>query len=496
MDAIKSVNVNSKIVSLIPREMAYKHVIVPIRLEGDKLHVAMSNPEDSVAIRYIKFLYKKDVEVHVMEEEDIIKILSMYYGEKKINDSVEKLIDKSREEESQESIEDFSKSPAARLVEYIMDEAINNNCSDIHIEPQKNDVILRFRKDGTLFQFMKIPKSAFSSICIRIKLLASMNITEKRIPQDGKMTITINNNNYDIRVSSLPTVHGEKIVMRILYRNKDFIKLKNIGFSKEKILLVQRMINTSHGMFLITGPTGSGKSTTLYAMLNEINKGDINITTIEDPVEYSVPGINQVNVNPKAGITFASGLRSMLRQDPDVIMIGEIRDEETAEIAVRASITGHKVFSTLHTNDALGAINRLTEMGIKKYILVDALRGIVAQRLCRKVCNYCREEYIATKREKDILGIEKDFKLSRGRGCSFCNYTGYDGRTLASEVVEINQNLREEMLRSENMNELRKRLLEQGNENLTSSFKELLFKGIISFEEFMTFFYTGDSFIA
>jgi type IV pilus assembly protein PilB len=320
-------------------------------------------------------------------------------------------------------------------------------------------------------------------------VLANINISEKRLPQDGKITYKSNKQFFDLRVSTLPTIHGEKIVIRILYKSKDLISLNNLGFSEKSVNTIRNILKVSNGIILLTGPTGSGKSTTLYAMLNEIDKVKKNIITIEDPVEYTMEGINQVNVNPKAKLTFAEGLRSILRQDPDVIMVGEIRDEETAQIAIRAAITGHLVLTTLHTNNALDSISRLADMKVPQYLISDALVGIIAQRLIRKLCSSCKEEYLPSVEEKTMLGIDSNTKLFKSRGCVKCSNKGYKGRCVVYEIFTVDDEQRYLIQKGKYGEELKKSYYKGNVFSLKENCLELIKKGVTSFEEYIRVIY-------
>ena len=349
------------------------------------------------------------------------------------------------EESELRSTNTGSDAPIVRTVNSIIQQAIFMNASDIHLEPMEDIMRVRFRIDGMLKQVMDLPKASSQAIVSRIKIMADMDIAEKRLPQDGRIQLKINKSEIDLRCSSIPTIFGEKIVLRILDRNNMIISLEKLGFASELLAEYKKLISISYGMILVTGPTGSGKTTTLYATLNEINTAEKNIVTIEDPVEYILRGITQIGVNAKAGLSFARGLRSILRQDPDVIMIGEIRDRETADIAVRAATTGHLVFSTLHTNNAAGALPRLIDMGAENYLVASALIGVIAQRLVRRICPFCKEEYIicAGSPQALFMGLkQKDIVLYRGKGCYKCGYSGYKGRMAIHEVLRVNDRIR------------------------------------------------------
>ena len=382
--------------------------------------------------------------------------------------------------------DDVINNPAVRLVDSVIKEAIPYRASDIHIEPFEKNVRVRYRIDGDLQERAEFPIEAYSAICARLKILAGMNIAERRIPQDGRINMIIGGTEYDFRVSTLPTVFGEKFVIRILDKNSFLFTRKDLGITEAENVVVDRMLSKPHGIILLTGPTGCGKSTTLYSFLKEVNKSSVNIVTVEDPVEYTMQGINQTQVNTKANMTFAAALRSILRQDPDIIMIGEIRDEETAEIAVRSAITGHLVFSTLHTNDAPGAIVRLEDMGIQNYLVADALVGVIAQRLVKRLCPACKKKGRTNAKEMEILGIDEPVSIARPQGCQFCNNTGYKGRIAVHELMYMNDNMRSAVVSETNLEKLRKISVDNGMVPLWSSCRNLVFNGSTSIQELMT----------
>ncbi len=378
--------------------------------------------------------------------------------------------------------------PAVRLVDSVIKEAIPYRASDIHIEPFEKVVKVRYRIDGDLQDRAEFPIEAYSAICARLKIMSGLNIAERRIPQDGRINMVIGGKEFDFRVSTLPTVFGEKFVIRILDKTTFHFTRQDLGFTESENQIVDKMLKRPHGIILLTGPTGCGKSTTLYSFLKEVNNPLVNIVTVEDPVEYTMHGVNQTQVNSKANLTFAVALRSILRQDPDVIMIGEIRDEETAEIAVRSAITGHIVFSTLHTNDAPGAILRLEDMGVEDYLVADALVGVIAQRLVKKLCPACKKRGRTNKREMEILGIDEPVTISRPnpQGCQFCNHTGYKGRTAIHEVMYMNESMKAVVLKEKNLETLRKLAIENGMTPLYESCKNLVLQGVTSLQELMT----------
>ena len=402
------------------------------------------------------------------------------------SEKTDKLIQALGGETSVSSESEVINNPAVRLVDSIIKEAIPYRASDIHIEPFEQKVKVRYRIDGDLQQRAEFPIEAYSAISARLKIMSGLNIAERRVPQDGRINMVIGGNEYDFRVSTLPTVFGEKFVIRILDKTSFQFTRADLGFTVEENKLVDKMLARPHGIILLTGPTGCGKSTTLYSFLKEVNRPDVNIVTVEDPVEYSMAGINQTQVNTKANMTFAAALRSILRQDPDIIMIGEIRDEETAEIDVRSAITGHIVFSTLHTNDAPGAIVRLEDMKVKDYLVADALVGVIAQRLVKKICPACRKRGKTNAKEMEILGITEPIVISRPQGCQFCNNTGYKGRIAVHELMYVNEKMRNAILTDKNIESLRKVAMENGMTPLWTSCRELVFKGSTSIHELMS----------
>ena len=402
------------------------------------------------------------------------------------SEKTDKLLQALGGETSVSSESEVINNPAVRLVDSIIKEAIPYRASDIHIEPFEQKVKVRYRIDGDLQQRAEFPIEAYSAISARLKIMSGLNIAERRVPQDGRINMVIGGNEYDFRVSTLPTVFGEKFVIRILDKTSFQFTRADLGFTVEENKLVDKMLARPHGIILLTGPTGCGKSTTLYSFLKEINRPDVNIVTVEDPVEYSMAGINQTQVNSKANMTFAAALRSILRQDPDIIMIGEIRDEETAEIAVRSAITGHIVFSTLHTNDAPGAIVRLEDMKVKDYLVADALVGVIAQRLVKKICPACRKRGKTNAKEMEILGITEPVVISRPQGCQFCNNTGYKGRIAVHELMYVNEKMRNAILTDKNIESLRKVAMENGMTPLWTSCRELVLKGSTSIHELMS----------
>lgn len=488
--------INPEVARCIPREVAKKYNLIPIRESNNKLFVAMSDPLNIFAVDDVTFITRKVIQPCLASCDAIEKAIEHYFSKQTTDKALEDLKNEYKvdldDKIDQDVIIEVQSAPAVRLTNSIINQAISNNASDIHIEPFKNNVKVRYRVDGALVESMEIPKSLYSAVSTRIKIIAGMNIAEKRIPLDGRIEMTVNGNSYDFRVSSLPTVFGEKIVIRILNGDSFLFNRSKLGFTEYENTLIDSILSSPHGIILLTGPTGSGKSTTLYTMLQELNTSDKNIVTVEDPVEYTLYGINQVQVNKKAGLTFASSLRSILRQDPDVIMIGEIRDEETAHIAVRAAITGHLVLSTLHTNDAPSTLARLVDMGVESYLVAESIVGIIGQRLLRRLCPLCKQEYEPGEGEEKILKQKDLPKLFRAVGCPSCHYTGYKGRHAIHEVLILNSKLRTLIEKGTNAEELRGMALENGMVPLYENCKQLVLKGVTTINEMVKTVYARD----
>ena len=435
--------IDPKVISLIPQKLAEKHKVLPIRVEGNKLYVAMDDPLDYFAIDELRMVTGMRIEPVIALKDELQRAISRYYG---MQENVEQVMQTIQltEADGPAAPEEDENSPVARTVQQIILQAVRSGASDIHIDPQEDSLRIRYRVDGVMRTEQSLPPSMQGVIVARIKVLANMNVAERRLPQDGRVEIDVDFRKVDLRISTLPTIHGEKVVMRILDMSNVLTEIERLGFSESNLELFRKGIESPHGIVFITGPTGSGKTTTLYAALSRLNSDEVNIITIEDPVEYQMPGINQMQVNHQAGLTFARGLRSILRQDPNIVMVGEIRDTETAEIAVRAAMTGHLVLSTLHANSAVNAITRLIDMGIEPFLVASSLRCVVAQRLVRKICPHCAVEYEPSPKEREAfgsLGIQVD-KLRKGEGCGFCARTGYQGRLAIQEVLLCDDNLR------------------------------------------------------
>ncbi|MGD6899087.1 GspE/PulE family protein [Bacillus infantis] len=446
---------DTKLFSIVSKDMAKRNLILPLKKDGEKLYVAMADPMDFYTIDDLRLSTGFHIEAAIATKDDIIRAINKYYD---MDEGFEELLDAGQvsREIQEEKIADED-SPIVRLVNQIMANAAAVKASDVHIDPQETKVAIRYRIDGVLRTERVLPKHMQSVLTARIKIMANLDITEHRIPQDGRIKMNLDFHPIDLRISTLPTVYGEKIVMRLLDLGSALNDLNKLGFNKVNLNRFTDMIEKPTGIVLITGPTGSGKSSTLYAALNRLNSEEVNIITVEDPVEYQLEGINQIQVNSNVGMTFAAGLRAILRQDPNVIMVGEIRDKETAEVAIRASLTGHLVLSTLHTNDSLGSITRLLDMGIEPFLAASSISGIVAQRLVRKVCRDCAETQEPTKREIEIFakrGMKID-AIVRGRGCASCNMTGYKGRIAIHEVLVVDDSMRRVIMNGESFSRLR-----------------------------------------
>ena len=470
----------------------YKIIPVSMSIEG-KLLVATSKPLDCAAMSAISSQMICPIDYVLASAGQIDRYVDSIAAVRSTSEALDDLNEEgdealfSNKRTDDEIIEsDVINNPSVRLVDSIIKEAVPYRASDIHIEPFEKVVKVRYRIDGDLQERAEFPINAYSAICARIKIMAGLNIAERRIPQDGRINMVVGGKEFDFRVSSLPTIFGEKFVIRVLDKTSFRFSRADLGFTDEENVLIDKMLAKPHGIILLTGPTGCGKSTTLYSFLKEVNTPDVNIVTVEDPVEYIMAGVNQTQVNTKANMTFSAALRSILRQDPDVIMIGEMRDEETAEIAVRAAITGHIVFSTLHTNDATGAITRLEDMGVPDYLVADALVGVIAQRLVKRLCPECKSKSKTTPREMEILGIDEPITLARPEGCQFCNHTGYKGRIAVHEIMYMNENMRGVVTREKNLETLRELARQNGMVTLWNSCRNLVEKGMTSIQELMT----------
>ncbi|HXK26204.1 MAG TPA: type II secretion system ATPase GspE, partial [Myxococcota bacterium] len=447
-------DVDETLIERVPIAFAKDHGILPLQRERDAIRVAVLDPLDTTALDDLRLLFEgADLRLELANQRTLLGAINEVYDrgpgltDALAEDAAEDLSVLATEisQEPQDLIESEDDAPIIKLVNSLMHNAVKERASDIHLEPFEREIRVRFRIDDILYEPIKpLPRALHASIVSRIKIMGALNIAEKRLPQDGRIRLKIAGRDYDVRLSTLPVAYGERVVMRLLPRTQDLQNLEKLGFDKHQLGTLERLIARPNGILLVTGPTGSGKTTTLYGALARINSTDKNIITVEDPVEIQLPGIGQIEVNPKVGLTFANGLRSILRQDPNVILIGEIRDLETAEIAIQASLTGHLVFSTLHTNDAPSAITRLVDMGVEPFLVASSLVAVLAQRLVRVLCADCRVAYEATREELLEIGIDssKPRQVYRPEGCAGCNYSGYRGRVGIFEMMLIDDDIR------------------------------------------------------
>ena len=453
---LTKVNIPIELAQAVPKNIAKQYSVLPVRIVKDELYLAMSDPLNFYAIEEVRKAVRKKVVPMVATSSAIEHAIQILYGNEGAAKAIEEMKREAAASGDGDAVQDAAfvsnrlgedgadSAPTIRLVNSIIERAITERASDIHLEPRENELQVRMRVDGVMQEILTVPKNLQNSVLSRIKIMSGLDISERRIPQDGRFNVKIKNRGIDLRVSTLPTVYGEKIVARLLDKSGNKISKEAIGLVGADLEKYEKMIHCRSGVILIVGPTGSGKSTTMYTMIDELNTSEVNLVTLEDPVEYNIDKVNQVQINEKTGLTFASGLRSILRQDPDIIAVGEIRDGETADIAMRAAITGHVVLSTIHTNDAVGTIERLEDIGVEPYLVASALNGVVSQRLVRRICDGCRESYEPTEEELDALGIEAEpgLKLYRGKGCPQCYNTGYRGRIAVFEMLPITRRIR------------------------------------------------------
>ncbi len=488
---------NPELMNLIPEPIVHRYKALPVAKEGNTLTVALVDPLNLVAIDDLRLITGLEIDTVPASERDLEYALQKFYGMPELERELQDFeVVENQALHLEQPDEMMDEAPVVRLVNSIIRQAINDKASDVHIEPLENGVKVRYRIDGVLRGGMVLPKKSRASLTSRFKILSQLNIAEKRVPQDGRIKIKYGERELDLRISTMPTVLGEKIVIRVLDQANQVTDIEQLGFSQENKKKFQKLLHTSDGMLLLTGPTGSGKTTTLYSALAQINDMKRNIVTIEDPVEYMLEGISQTQVNPKAGLTFATGLRAMLRQDPDIIMIGEIRDQETAEIAIRAATTGHLVLSTLHTNDAVGALTRLMDMGIEPFLVSSSVLGVVAQRLTRRVCQRCLLEYIPAPDSPERifmgLGASEPVRLYRSQGCQVCNNTGYRGRIAIQEVLTLTREIRKLVNEKASSDEIKRQALQQGMVPLKEDGIAKAMEGLTTISEVMRVAYSDE----
>lgn len=496
LETIAEESATEDLLDLIPIGFAKDYRIYPLSRQNGRLQVAVADPLDSRPLNDLSTLTGEDIEPCVATPEEILRAINRGY-EKQAGDSsvvIEEIEEKTagdlvRDLEPTDLIDASDEAPIIRFVNSLITQGYKERASDIHIEPFERDLVVRYRIDGILYEVLQPPLKAHSGIVSRIKIMAQLNIAEKRLPQDGRFRVRVAGRDIDIRVSTLPTSFGERVVLRLLDKASSILSLEQIGLGSSLRHQFEGMINKNHGIFLVTGPTGSGKTTTLYAALTRLNNREKNIITVEDPVEYQLPGVGQIQVNPKIDLTFANGLRSILRQDPDIIMVGEIRDRETAEIAVQSALTGHMVFSTLHTNNAAGALTRLVEMGIEPFLAASSIVGILAQRLVRKICPHCKETTTPPVELLDQLGDECPLpaipQFYKGRGCSRCMNIGYWGRSGIYELLHIDETVRELLLQDKDAATIKQAAIKRGMQSLRSAGVAQALEGVTTLEEIL-----------
>lgn len=490
---LTAVSIPLELARFVPRSIAKKYCVVPVKLQKDELYVAMSDPLNFEAQEEVKSASHKQVVPMIATRRAVEQAIATLYG----NEGTARAIEEMKREAGSNQADivpvqmskavdnGAAEAPTIRFVNSVIERAITERASDIHLEPQEGEMVVRMRIDGVLRRIFTVPANLQATVIARLKIMGGMNIAERKIPQDGRAMVTAKDKEIDLRISSIPTIYGEKIVLRLLDKSSGHINRKTIGLEGEDEKKYDRLLKNSSGVILIVGPTGSGKSTTMCAMIQELCNEQTNIMTLEDPVEYNIPGANQCQINEKTGMTFAAGLRSILRQDPDVISVGEIRDGETASIAVRAAITGHLVISTLHTNDAVSTISRLVDIGVEPYMISSALRGVVSQRLVRKICPHCRKAYTPMEEEKRMVGIaeNEDVTFYKGEGCQECGRTGYRGRRGVFEILTLDAALRREVANNASSEELTKTALENGFVTMKDNCRRLVLEGVTTVAE-------------
>ncbi|MFV0394406.1 MAG: GspE/PulE family protein [Coprobacillaceae bacterium] len=493
---VSSLDIDPKAPKLITQSLARSNNLIPVQIDNNRLIVAVVDPLDQFGIDDVRIQTGMDIQICIAKRSDIIGAINRFYDDQEEADKAIKEFQASNSmmniDMSMDTAEDDDvlNSPMVRLVNTIINQAVRRGVSDIHIEPFEDRVRVRYRIDGELIEAMTSTRETLLAIVARVKIIGNMDISERRKPQDGRLETVIYGKSIDMRISILPTVFGEKVVIRLLDRSSLLVNFEDLNFSDKNEHLIKEILKVPEGTVLVTGPTGSGKTTTLYTILRMLNTINNNIITVEDPVEYRIDGINQTQVNEKAGLTFATALRSILRQEPDVIMVGEIRDKETAQIAIRASITGHIVLSTLHTNDTSSSVTRLIDMGIENYLVSSAISGVVAQRLVKKICPTCKEEHVTTPDEMNLLGIIEPTVIYRGKGCNNCSRTGYRGRTAIHEILAVTSDIRLLINSGASADAIKDRAIKNGMDTLQESCRKLILKGETTIDELIKVAYT------
>ncbi len=501
---LSKVDIPVQMAQLLPKNIARKHEVVPVRVAGDTIYVAMSDPLNFVAIEEVKSATKKRVIPMIATKSATNRAIHVLYGNENVSRAIAEM-QRSMNIDSVQPIGDLVESgeidelaaPGIRLVNSIIERGAQENASDIHMEPREHGFVIRMRIDGVLHEILTVPQNLQSSVISRIKIMGEMDIAERRIPQDGRSQIKVKGRDIDLRISTLPTQYGEKVVIRFLEKSASLLTSDGIGLTRKLLDNYNELIANANGVILIAGPTGSGKTTTMYTMVSDLNREEVNLVTLEDPIEYDIDGVNQVQINEKVGMTFAFGLRAILRQDPDIIAVGEIRDGETAEIAMRAAITGHLVLSTIHTNSAIATLDRLLDIGVEPYLIASALKGVIAQRLLRKICPNCKESYTPDEDELISMGLDpdksKDVKFYRGRGCPDCLNTGYRGRTAAFEMLVLNSEIKQKFRENAPHHELEEAIYRSPNfETMSQNCLRLVLEGTTTVSEAKRIVYTTD----
>ncbi|QYE98149.1 GspE/PulE family protein [Paraclostridium sordellii] len=480
-------NINPDVIKLIPENICRRYKIFPFKIEGNKLLMAMADPQDRQAMQDAKRISGLDIIPYIATMGQVNQAIEIFYSNADLDKALKEYSDSGVLKEESILEDDINSAPIVRLVHNILETAVRMKASDIHIERDGDFMRIRFRIDGILSEYMKMNSRPYKAVISRVKIMAGLNISEKRLPQDGRIFLNVDNRSIDYRVSTMPTSKDEKVVMRVLDRTTFMVSKEKLGLNKKNIQVYDELLENPYGLILVVGPTGSGKTTTLYAMLNQLNSIEKNILTIEDPVEYELDGINQSQINYKAGLDFASALRAFLRQDPDIIMVGEIRDLDTAQIGIRAALTGHLVLSTLHSNTAVSSISRLLDMKVDSFLITSALTGVVSQRLVRKVCENCKTSYLAEAGEKKALNypLDKELILYKGSGCDKCNYTGYKGRTGVYEILKITKSVKDLINRDAKEEDIQKKAEELGMETMRKNATIKVINGETTIEEML-----------
>ena len=493
---LSAIDLDPEMSRVVSKNVARQYNVVPVRTTPEDVYLAMSDPLNFMAIEAVKNATRKRVVPMVATNDSVMRAIMTLYGNEGAARAIEEMKRDARAAGTDDGGNfqtstlgddaDAQSAPTVRLVNSIIERAATERASDIHQEPREIDLHVRMRIDGVLRTILTVPKELQASVISRLKIMGGMNTSERRVPQDGRANIRLKKQDIDLRINTLPTIHGETVVIRLLDKNESLFDPKGIGLAGSNLEKYNRLIHANNGMVLIVGPTGSGKSSTMYTMIRELNDDSVNLVTLEDPVEYNIDGANQVQINEKTGMTFASGLRAILRQDPDIVAVGEIRDGETAEIAMRAAITGHLVLSTVHTFDAASTIDRLVDIGVEPYLIASGVRGIISQRLVRLVCPHCREEYAPDPEELEALGMRYDpaVKFFRGTGCPMCFGTGYRGRTGVFEILVLDRALRARITGGATREELQTAIEQSGSyRTMADSCRELVLNGVTTVEE-------------